>query len=63
MAPVVTDRMAIIGEYEDDIGGAFAELDAELAAEEPDEPGGKSGKGKHRKKFGRRSKGTSAARG
>ena len=63
VAPVVTDRMAIIGEYEDDIGGAFAELDAELAAEEPDEPGGKSGKGKHRKKFGRRSKGTSATRG
>jgi len=66
LAPVVTDRMAIIGEYENDIGGAFAELDAQLAAEEPDEPGGKGakgGKGKHRKKFGRRSKGTSAARG
>ena len=62
-APVVTDRMAIIGEYEDDIGGDFAELDAELAAEEPDEPARKDGKGKHRKKFGRRSKGTTAGRG
>ena len=62
VVPVVTDRMVIIGEYEDDIGGAFAELDAELAAEEPDEPGGKRGRGKHRKKFGRRNKGTSAAR-
>src|SRR5277367_5590806 len=34
----VADRMAIIGEYEDDIGGDFAALDAELAAEEPDGP-------------------------
>jgi hypothetical protein len=56
--PVVTDRRAIIGEYEDDIGGDFAELDAELAAEEPDEP---AGKGK-RRKFRRRAKGTTVAR-
>jgi hypothetical protein len=56
--PVVTDRRAIIGEYEDDIGGDFAELDAELAAEEPDEP---AGKGK-RRKFRRRAKGPTAAR-
>jgi hypothetical protein len=56
--PVVADRMAIIGEYEDDIAGDFAALDAELAAEEPDEP---AGKGK-RRKFGRRVKGTTAAR-
>ena len=55
--PVVADRRAIIGEYEDDIGGDFAALDAELAAEEPDEP---AGKGK-RRKFGRRAKGTTAA--
>jgi hypothetical protein len=54
----VADRMAIIGEYEDDIGGDFAALDAELAAEEPDDP---AGKGK-RRKFGRRAKGTTAAR-
>ena len=53
----VADRMAIIGEYEDDIGGDFAALDAELAAEVPDEP---AGKGK-RRKFGRRAKGTTAA--
>ena len=53
-----TDRMAIIGEYEDDIGGDFAALDVELAAEEPDEP---TAKGK-RRKFGRRAKGTTAAR-
>ena len=46
---------AIIGEYEDDIGGDFAELDAELAAEEPDEPAG--GKVK-RRRFGRRSRAT-----
>jgi hypothetical protein len=53
----VADRMAIIGEYEDDIGGDFAALDAELAAEVPDEL---AGKGK-RRKFGRRAKGTTAA--
>jgi hypothetical protein len=58
VSPVVADRMAIIGEYEDDIGGAFAELDAELAAEEPDERG-PEGK---RRRFGRRAKGTTAAR-
>jgi hypothetical protein len=55
--PVVTDRMAIIGEYEDDIGGDFAALDAELAAEAPDgaaEP--------KRRMFRRRAKGTTAAR-
>jgi hypothetical protein len=55
--PVVTDRRAIIGEYEDDIGGDFAALDAELAAEEPDEPAAKA----KRRKFGRRAKGTTAA--
>jgi hypothetical protein len=52
----VTDRMAIIGEYEDDIGGEFAALDAELAAEAPDE----AGKSK-RRMFRRRAKGTTAA--
>jgi hypothetical protein len=57
--PVVADRMAIIGEYEDDIGGEFADLDAELAAESPDEP---AGKGK-RRMFRRRAKGATAARG
>jgi hypothetical protein len=56
--PVVADRMAIIGEYEDDIGGEFADLDAELAAEAPDEP---AGKGK-RRMFRRRAKGTAARR-
>ncbi len=56
--PVVADRRAIIGEYEDDIGGDFAELDAELAAEEPDEPG----RGK-RRMLGRRAKRTAAAGG
>jgi hypothetical protein len=50
------DRMAIISQYEDDIGGAFSDLDAELAAEEPDE----SEKAK-RRRFGRRAKGTTAA--
>jgi hypothetical protein len=55
--PVVADRRAIIGEYEDDIGGDFAALDAELAAEEPDEPAAKA----KRRKFGRRAKGTTAA--
>ena len=50
--------MAIIGEYEDDIGGEFAALDAELAAEEPDEPAGKT----KRRKFGRRAKRTTAVR-
>jgi hypothetical protein len=53
----VTDRRAIIGEYEDDIGGDFAALDAELAAEEPDEPAEPK-----RRKFLRRAKGTTAAR-
>ncbi len=57
-AATFADRMAIIGEYEDDIGGDFAELDAELAAEEPDEPAGKA----KRRKFGRRAKGTTAVR-
>jgi hypothetical protein len=59
-APAATfaDRMAIIGQYEDDIGGDFAALDAELAAEEPDEPAGKT----KRRKFGRRAKGTTAVR-
>jgi hypothetical protein len=55
--PVVADRMAIIGEYEDDIAGDFAELDAELAAEEPDGPAEPK-----RRMFGRRAKGTTAAR-
>jgi hypothetical protein len=55
--PVVADRMAIIGEYEDDIGGDFAALDAELAAEEPDGPAEPK-----RRMFGRRTKGTTAAR-
>jgi hypothetical protein len=54
--PVVADRMAIIGEYEDDIGGDFAALDAELAAEEPDGPAEPK-----RRMFGRRAKGTTAA--
>jgi len=53
--PAVADRRAIIGEYEDDIGGDFAELDAELAAEEPDEPA----RGK-RRMLRRRAKGTAA---
>jgi hypothetical protein len=57
-AATFADRMAIIGEYEDDIGGEFADLDAELAAEAPDEP---AGKGK-RRMFRRRAKGTTAAR-
>jgi hypothetical protein len=57
-ATTFADRMAIIGEYEDDIGGEFAALDAELAAEEPDEP---AGNGK-RRKFGRRAKRTTAVR-
>ncbi|HEY5384486.1 MAG TPA: hypothetical protein VIJ56_04565 [Acidimicrobiales bacterium] len=55
--PIVADRRAIIGEYEDDIGGDFAELDAELAAEEPDGPAEPK-----RRMFGRRAKGTTAAR-
>jgi hypothetical protein len=55
--PVVADRMAIIGEYEDDIGGDFAELDAELAAEEPDGPAEPK-----RRMFRRQAKGTTAAR-
>jgi hypothetical protein len=55
--PVVADRMAIIGEYEDDIGGDFAALDAELAAEEPDGPAEPK-----RRMFGRRAKGATAAR-
>ena len=54
--PVVTDRMAIIGEYEDDIGGDFSALDAELAAEEPDGPAEPK-----RRMFRRRTKGTTAA--
>jgi hypothetical protein len=54
--PVVADRRAIIGEYEDDIGGDFAELDAELAAEEPDGPAEPK-----RRMFRRRAKGTTAA--
>jgi hypothetical protein len=53
----VTDRMAIIGEYEDDIGGDFAALDAELAAEEPDGPAEPK-----RRMFRRQAKGTTAAR-
>jgi hypothetical protein len=56
--PVVADRRAIIGEYEDDIGGEFAELDAELAAENPDQPTGKG----TRRMFRRRAKGTAVAR-
>jgi hypothetical protein len=56
--PVVADRRAIIGEYEDDIGGEFAELDAELAAEDPDQPTGKG----RRRMFRRRATGTAAAR-
>jgi hypothetical protein len=56
-ATAVADRMAIIGEYEDDIGGDFAALDAELAAEEPDGPAEPK-----RRMFGRRAKGTTAAR-
>jgi hypothetical protein len=52
----VVDRRAIIGEYEDDIGGDFAALDAELAAEEPDGPAEPK-----RRMFGRRAKGTAAA--
>ena len=54
--PVVADRMAIIGEYEDDIGGDFAALDAELAAEKPDGPAEPK-----RRMFRRRAKGTTAA--
>jgi hypothetical protein len=50
------DRMAIIGQYEDDIGGAFSDLDAELAAETPAE----SGTAK-RRMFGRHAKGTTSA--
>jgi hypothetical protein len=53
----VADRRAIIGEYEDDIGGDFAALDAELAAEEPDGPAEPK-----RRMFRRRAKGTTAAR-
>ena len=55
-AATVVDRMAIIGEYEDDIGGDFAALDAELAAEEPDGPVEPK-----RRMFRRRTKGTAAA--
>ena len=54
--PAVTDRMAIIGEYEDDIGGDFSALDAELAAEEPDGPAQPK-----RRMFRRRAKGSTAA--
>jgi hypothetical protein len=53
----VTDRRAIIGEYEDDIGGDFAALDAELVAEEPDGPAEPK-----RRMFRRRAKGTTTAR-
>ena len=54
---VGADRMAIISQYEEDIGGAFSDLDAELAAEAPDEP-----KKAKRRKFGRHAKGTASAK-
>jgi hypothetical protein len=53
----VADRMAIISQYEEDIGGAFSDLDAELAAETPDDNGKDT-----RRRFGRRAKGTASAK-
>jgi hypothetical protein len=54
----VADRSQVIGDYEDDIAGAFAELDAALAAEEPDEPARAK-----RRMFRRRANGASTAKG
>jgi hypothetical protein len=53
---VVIDRKDVISEYEELTSGTFADLDAELAAEEPDQ----IGKAK-RSMFRRRAKGTTAA--
>jgi len=53
---VVVDRKDVISEYEELASGTFADLDAELASEEPDQPG----KAK-RRMFRRRAKGTTAA--
>jgi hypothetical protein len=53
---VVVDRKDVISEYEELTGGTFADLDAELASEKPDQPG----KAK-RRMFRRRAKGTTAA--
>ena len=65
-APVAVDRRDVISEYEERIGGqrtrgqldggAFADLDAELAAEEPDQP-----EKAKRRMFHRRAKGTTTA--
>jgi len=53
--PAVVDRRDIISEYEELTSGTFDDLDAELAAEEPDQPT----KAK-RRMFRRRAKGTTA---
>jgi len=65
-AAVTVDRRDVISEYEQRIGGqrtrgqldggAFADLDAELAAEGPDQP-----EKAKRRMFHRRAKGTTAA--
>ena len=55
-APAVVDRRDIISEYEELTSGTFADLDAELAAEEPDQPT----KAK-RRMFRRRATGTTTA--
>lgn len=49
---VVADRMTIISQYEDDLGGAFSDLDAELVAEDPEET-----RRAKRRMFGRHAKG------
>jgi hypothetical protein len=54
-AAAVVDRRDIISEYEELTSGTFDDLDAELAAEEPDQPT----KAK-RRMFRRRAKGTTA---
>jgi len=53
--PAVVDRRDVISEYEELTSGTYADLDAELAAEEPDQPT----KAK-RRMFRRRAKGTTA---
>jgi hypothetical protein len=53
---VVVDRKDVISEYEEMTSGTFADLDAELAAEEPDQPGKVK-----RRMFRRAAKGTTAS--
>ena len=53
--PAVVDRRDVISEYEELTSGTYADLDAELAAEEPDQPTKTK-----RRMFRRRAKGTTA---